>query len=160
MLYPQLLERDFERLPRALREFHSAPGGGRARGTVAVRHSNRWLARLTGFPRSGEAIPLEVQVIARDHEELWVRRFGQSVLRSVQRRDGHLLLETVGLLRLHFRVSADHSGMRFESQRARFGMIPLPLRVKAEALGGDSCWNIRVTVAGIGSYSGAVVPQS
>ena len=94
---------------------------------------------------------------AEDHE-VWTRRFGDAVLRSVQRQQGNLLLEAVGPIRLLFRVFADAQGMRFESERARLWMIPLPLRVRAEARGGDSSWQIQVTVAGVGSYNGALVP--
>ena len=60
MLYPQLLQDDFAKLPLALRKFHSTPGGGRASGTVVVERVNRWLGRklwlaLTGRSRESEA---------------------------------------------------------------------------------------------------------
>ena len=158
MLYPQLLAADFARLPRALREFHSMPRGGRASGTAMVTHTNRWLAWLLGFPRSGENIPLQLEVQANGNRETWIRQFGDVILRTNQRQDGNLLLETRGLVRIFFRVFADESGMRFESQRARLWIIPLPLRVAARVRGNDSSWEIDVTVARIGSYQGALVP--
>ena len=157
MLYRQLLKDDFEKLPRALREFHSAPGGGRALGTVAVRHARGMLARLAGFPRSGEGIPLRLEVEATGDREVWVRRFGDDVLRTTQQRQGDLLLETMGPVRVLFRLAADGKGIRFESERTRLWMIPLPVRVTAMAAGGDSSWEFEVTVSRIGSYRGAVV---
>ena len=157
MLYPQLLAADFARLPRALREFHSAPRGGRASGTAVVTHTNRWLAWLLGFPPSGENIPLQLEVQTSGNREIWVRQFGGVVLRTKQRQDGNLLLETRGLVRIFFRIFADEHGMRFESQRAYFWIIPLPLKVEARVRGDESSWVVDVTVGRIGSYQGELV---
>ena len=157
MLYPELLKADFERLPRALRDFHSKPGGGRAEGTAAVRNDNRLLARLAGFPPPGDNIPMRLLVVASDNSEVWIRSFGDAVLRSVQRREGDLLQEAIGPVRVLFRVLADGAGMRFESLRVRLWMIPLPLRVAATARGDESSWEFEVTVERIGSYRGAMV---
>jgi len=158
VLYPQLLAADFARLPRALREFHSMPRGGRASGTAVVTHTNRWLAWLAGFPGIGENIPLQLEVQTNGNREIWVRRFGNVILRTSQRQKGDLLLETRGPIRIFFRIFADGQGMRFESQRAYLWIIPLPLRVEATVRGNESSWEIEVTVARIGSYQGALAP--
>ncbi len=157
MLYPQLLEGDFDKLPRALRLFHSAPGGGSASGTVTVRHVRSWLARLTGFPPSGEGIPLKLQVIASEGREIWIRDFGGAELRTVQRREGDLMLETSGPVRLTFRLRADERGIRLHLLRARFWFVPIPLRIEAHAWGTDTSWEFEVIVAGVGSYRGTMV---
>jgi hypothetical protein len=158
MLYPQLLNGSFEGLPRSLREFHSRPGGGRATGTIAVSHQRGWLARIVGFPPPGDRIPLRLEVAADADREVWTRHFGEFVLKTIQRREGDLLVETVGLVHVLFRVSADRTGMRLESQSARWWIFPLPLRIHAEAIGDEASWKIRVTVAHVGSYRGEVVP--
>ena len=158
MLYRQLLKDDFDKLPPALRQFHSAPGGGRAVGRVAVRHASGLLARLLGLPRSGDNVPMRLEVVASETQEIWIRRFGDVVRRSNQRLERDLLLETFGPVRLLFRVLADDRGMRFESQRARLWALPLPLRVSAMERGGDSSWEFEVTIARVGSYSGAMAP--
>ena len=158
MLYPQLLAADFAKLPRALREFHSAPLGGRAAGTAVVTNTNRWLAWVLGFPRSGENIPLQLEVQTNGNREIWVRRFGGVILRTNQWQEGNLLLEARGPVRIFFRVFADENGMRFESQRACFWIIPLPFRVEARVRGNESSWEVDVTVGRIGSYQGALVP--
>jgi hypothetical protein len=158
MLYPQLLQDDFAKLPRALRNFHSTPGGGRASGTVVVERVNRWLAGLMGFPREGKGIPLELRVIAQANEEIWLRRVDGVERRTLQRQQGDLLLETAGPVRILFRVFADQAGMRFQLERARFWIIPIPLRIEAHAWGNDASWNFKVTVAGVGSYEGTMVP--
>jgi hypothetical protein len=158
VLYPQLLDGDFARLPRALREFHSTPGGGRASGTAAVRRENELLARLAGFPQSGENIPLELQVVAGENKEVWTRRFGGTVLRTIQRRKDNLLLETFGPVRMLFRLFADETGMHFECRRVCLWAIPLPLRVEARARGDESSWEVEVTIRRIGSYRASLVP--
>ena len=159
MLYRQLLKSDFERLPPALREFHSRLGGGRASGTVSVRHASSLLARLAGFPASGDNIPAQLEVVSGDNEEVWIRRFGGAVRKSIQRQSGDLLLETAGPVRVFFRVLVDDSGMRFESQRVLLWMIPLPMRVTARAGGGASAWEFEVTIARVGSYRGSMTPS-
>src|SRR5579862_7905854 len=112
MIYPQILHDDFAKLPRVLRQFHSTPGGARAAGTVSVRHSSGLLARLCGFPPAGENVPMRLEVIAGDDREIWIRHFGDVVMKSVQSLKSNLLLETFGPVRCVFRVLADDAGMR------------------------------------------------
>ena len=159
MLYPQLLKGDFERLPRALREFHSRPGGGRASGTVCVRHVSGLLARLLGFPASGDNIPAQLEVISGENEEVWIRRFGSVVRKSIQTRSGDLLLEKAGPVRVFFRLLAAGGELRFKSERVFLWMIPIPLRVEARARGAESAWEFEVTVAHVGSYRGSMLPS-
>jgi hypothetical protein len=158
VLYPRLLAGDFEKLPRALRLFHSAPGGGSARGTATVRRTAGWLAGLVGFPASGDDIPLQLHVVAGEGREVWIRDFGGRELRTVQRSDGDRLVEARGPFRLTFRLRADETGMRFQLLRARFWIFPLPLRIEAREWGDDSRWEFQVTVACVGSYRGTMVP--
>jgi hypothetical protein len=157
LIYPLLLEDDFEKLPGILRAFHSTKGERRATGTVTVRHQNAWLAWLVGFPPEGE-LPVRLDVAATDDEEVWTRRFGATVLRSIQRARGGLLMEDVGPVRIGFRVRACETGMQFESRGARLWGMPVPLRVEASARGGDQCWRLAVTVAHVGSYCGVMTP--
>jgi hypothetical protein len=125
---------------------------------VAVRRVSGWLAGLLGFPPAGDGIPMRLQVIASENREVWIRRFGAAELRTVQRLEGDLLLESIGPVRISFRVLADDTGMRFHTQRARFWIVPIPLRIEAKAWGDDSSWDFQVTVAGVGSYRGTMVP--
>jgi hypothetical protein len=158
MIYRQLLKDDFERLPPALQRFHSMPGGGRASGTVSVRHSNRLLARLAGFPHAGDNIPLRLDVHADDERELWMRRFGDDLLLSTQRCANGLLVERFGPLRLEFHLSADDAGLRLTSRTVSFWGLPLPLRVRAAERPHGHGWDFEVSVAGVGSYHGTMEP--
>ena len=113
-----------------------------------------------GFPPAGEALPLRLEVIAGRSQEAWMRRLGSSVLRTIQWREGDLLVESFGPVRVFFRVSADPSGMRFSSQRARLWGIPMPVRVEAESCGNGSSWEFSVDVKGVGSYRGLATPST
>ena len=160
MLYPELLPSDFQNLPLALQLFHSAPGGGNASGFVTVRRRNGLLAALIGFPPAGDGIAMRLQVRSNGNEEVWTRSFGEIVRRSIQRREGDLLLESVGPVRVFFRVSGDRRGMRFHSLRARLWIFPVPLRIEAHAWGSEASWEFEVKVAGVGSYRGEVAPTA
>lgn len=96
MIYRQLLDHDFDRLPPALRRLHSIPASLRASGTVSVRHRRPWLARLVGFPVAGDNIPLRLEVAVAAGREIWTRWFGEDVHQSVQRLEQGLLVEEWG----------------------------------------------------------------
>ncbi len=161
MLYPELLPSDFQNLPLALQLFHSAPGGGSASGIVTIRRRNGLLAALIGFPPEGDEIVMRLQVRNNGTEEVWTRSFGKIVRRSTQRRQGDLLLESVGPVRVFFQgVSGDRRGIQFHSQRARLWIFPVPLRIEAQAWGSEASWKFKVKVAGVGSYRGEVAPTA
>jgi hypothetical protein len=80
------------------------------------------------------------------------------VRRSVQWIKDDLLVEAAGPLRLYFRVFAGERGMRFQSERARFWGIPLPLRVEGTARGAGASWEFEVTISHVGSYRGIMEP--
>src|SRR5258708_5723729 len=130
MLYPRLLERDFDRLPRVLREFHSAPGGSRASGKAAVRRAS-FLSGLLGFPPAGDDIALELEVGEENDRKAWTRNLGGKKMRRVQGQEGDLRREAMGPVRIASRTAADENGMQFFSERARLWIIPIPLRVNA-----------------------------
>jgi hypothetical protein len=156
MIYPHLLKEDFGKLPPVLREFHAAMGERRAIGKVAIRNQRPWLARLVGFPAEGTDIALRLHVAAAEDKEVWTRWFGDSVRRSVQWASCDLLVEKAGPVRIDFHVSADATGIRFESRSASLWGIPLPLRMHAWTRGDGLSWEVEVTIEHIGSYRGRV----
>jgi hypothetical protein len=79
-------------------------------------------------------------------------------LRTVQWREGDLLVEAAGPLRIRFRLRSGERGMRFQSESARLWFVPIPLRIEAREWGDDSSWEFEVIVAGVGSYRGRMVP--
>ena len=157
-LYPDLLKGDFERLPPALRQFHSAPGGAKGKGIATVRHANKLVAWLAGFPPEGENIPLQLEVVAGENQEVWIRRFGKTVLKSVQRQSGGLIAESFGPVKILLRVTVEDSRMSAVSESVRCWFIPLPLRVTATEWGDGTHWEFDVNVRGLGSYRGVMGP--
>ena len=75
-----------------------------------------------------------------------------------KRREGDLLVESAGPVRIFFRVRADEDEMRFESQRALLWSIPLPLRIEAWARGAGAGWEFDVSVRHAGGYRGTMAP--
>ncbi|HEY1341339.1 MAG TPA: hypothetical protein VGF59_27705 [Bryobacteraceae bacterium] len=155
MVYRELLKDDFERLPAPLRRFHSS-ARGRARGLIFVRHRNRALARLLGFPAAGENIAADLEVTATDRGEIWTRRFGNHVMRSLQRCERGLLVETMGPIRLQFRVTADAAGLSLKSEGVRYLGVPVPIQLRATERGCGSGWEFAVDVPHVASYGGAM----
>lgn len=160
MIYRALLEQDFEKLPAVLREFHSAPGQRRAAGTMSIHRQSAFLAWLVGFPREGEHVPVKLDVLATEDQEIWTRSFGGVVRSSTQWAAGGFLVEKAGALRIAFRVRASADGLRFESRRAKVWGIPVPVRVEALARGGETSWEVEVKIAHVGSYRGVMIPKS
>ena len=158
MIYAQLLRADFDKLPRALHAFHSAAGGGRAEGKVVVWRERGLLALLSGFPPSGDNLPAKVNVVANKDREIWIRQFGNGVLRSVQWIKDDLLVEAIGPVRMYFRVLGCETGLRFQLVRARLFGMPIPLRIEATASGGDLSWEFEVKISHVGSYRGFMEP--
>ncbi len=159
MIYRALLEGDFERLPAVLRVFHSAPGRRCATGTLSIRRQSAFLAWLVGFPPEGEHVPVRLDVLATEDEEIWTRWFGGVVRSSTQRAAGGLLVEEAGPLRIAFQVRAYQSGMSFESQRVRVWRIPIPWRIEAAVRSVGTSWEVEVKIAKVGSYSGTMTPK-
>jgi hypothetical protein len=157
MLYRQLLKDDFERLAPALRRLHETNANVRARGVVSIRHQNRWLARLAGFPKQGDKIPLDLAVECGSDTETWTRRFDGLMRRSVQSCAGGLMIEQLGPLRLQMRIYADGEDLRLESTSAKWLKLPAPVRVRAvERARGANGWEFEVEVRPVGSYKGVM----
>jgi hypothetical protein len=156
MIYRALLEDDFEKLPTVLRVFHSAPGQRCATGALTIRRQSAFLAWLVGFPPEGKHVPVRLDVVATEDEEIWTRWFGGVVRSSTQWAAGGLLVEEAGPIRIAFQIRACQGGMSFESRRAQVWGIPVPLRIEAVVRGGETSWEVEVKIAHVGSYRGAM----
>jgi len=157
MVYKRLLKDDFYRLAPALRKLHDVKTMVRAKGSVTVQHERRWLARLVRFPKAGENIPLDLEVVRAPEGEAWSRYLGHALLRSVQQCEDGLLVEQMGPVRMRFRIFVDAGDLRLELQDARCGWLPVPVRVSAVERGhGPDGWEFEVHVKPIGSYRGVM----
>lgn len=154
MIYRQLLGSEFDRLPPVLRDLHGRDGRRQAAGTATLQRLPGLLPRIVGFPPSGANVPVLLEIVAAEDHEVWIRRFGNTIRRSVQRASAGSMVETFGVLRLHFRVAVVDSEIRYTLQRARFLGLRLPLEIQAAERAPGPAWEFEVTVAHIGSYRG------
>ena len=127
-LYPALAGADWDELPAAVRALHGGRGV-RARGRFQVRWSAhapvRWLARLTGLPRPGESVGLELQIVPEAGMETWRRVFEGRPFVTRQWAEGPLLVERFGRPRAALR--APGRPRRAVLRAARRGPGPGPL---------------------------------
>lgn len=154
MIYRQLLGPEFDRLPPVLRRLHEGTGCTRAAGSATIHRSPGLLPRLAGFPRSAAKIAVVLEVSGAAGGEIWMRRFANSVRRSVQRVEAGFMVEAFGPLRLDFQVAAVDSEIRYTLQRASFLGLPLPLHMQAAERASGAAFEFEVTVTRIGSYHG------
>ncbi len=134
-LYPNVLAAAFDALPPLLQDLHR-PGPhsqwtGRAQVTTGKGAFARMVARLFGFPKEGNDIPVTV-TFTTDAQgvETWVRNFGGRVMRSTQRRgqgrNMHLMEERFGPLRFGLALVWQAGRLRILPRRWSLLGLPLP----------------------------------
>lgn len=129
-LYCRLLGERFERLPARVRELHDVTGTsvwtGRADVERGVSLPSRMTATLFGLPPAGRDQALEVTFMPDGGTELWTRRFGDAVFRSLQYERRGLLRERVGPSTFVFALLASADGLALKLEGVRFLGVPLP----------------------------------
>jgi hypothetical protein len=171
-LYRRLLGEAFETLPAVLRDFHSLPHGGTARGLCSVARGKGWLCNALAdrmrLPPHGDRVAVRLRVVVEDDRERWVRDFDGVRMETVQWAHSGLLIEAAGSLRAGFRVVAGPEGLRFGLARAWLCGLPLPRalmpRATAEARARERGWllDVRVEAPFIGllaAYRGEVTTE-
>src|SRR5947209_2177267 len=130
-LYRRALGDAFDGLPPALRRFHDRPGGATAEGVVCVTRGRgrirNWIASRMRLPPEGERMAVRLHVVVTGDREQWIREFGTARVVTHQWREAGLLIESIGPLRLGFRVFLEGDALRFNSARAWLHGIPLPI---------------------------------
>jgi hypothetical protein len=171
-LYRHLLGPQLDLLPGALRRFHDAEQGGRARGTFQVERAAGFarnaIATLWGLPRAGRDLPVRLEVSVEGDRERWVRHFPDRTVVTKQWRDENLLMESFGPMSFSSAVVVDGSSLRYEFRRAWFVGVPLPSWISPYVDGrvhaGDAGWRVVVHVFApflgeIVHYEGWVEPE-
>lgn len=130
-LYRRLLGEAFDRLPPALRDFHNVEGERRFLAVFRVTRGRGWLrqllCKLGRLPPASDAMPVRLRVVAEGQRERWVRDFATQRLESVQWADGGLLVESLGPVRLAFRLLIEGSALRLETVKAWLLGVRWPL---------------------------------
>jgi len=129
-LYRRLLGERFERLPARVRELHDLAGASVWTGRADVERGrslpSRMVATLFGLPPAGRDQALEVTFMPDGGTELWTRRFGDAVFRSMQYERGGLLRERVGPSTFVFALETSADGLALKLRGVRFLGVPLP----------------------------------
>ena len=132
MLFERLLGDAFATLPARVRALHQAAGTRRYRGGATVTRGRGGLSRLcgwaTGLPAAARDVPLELEIVADSHGEIWTRRFNAHAMRSRLWHGGALLRERLGLVTFGFAVTAGDGMLRWRVCEVRALGLPLPGR--------------------------------
>lgn len=122
-MYAELMGLAFEKLAPAVREFHGTAGRVAFDGWVeTVAPSTRLargLARLLGTPRHGGSHPIRFELDARPDLETWTRRFPGRTMRSRMTYGTGRLIEQLGPLHLHFKLSERDGALRMHLHEMR-----------------------------------------
>lgn len=133
-LYRRVLEDAFDRLPAAVRDLHEVTVRRRFSGRASVTGARgliAWVvARIVGFPRDMEDIPVAVTLEREGEKEIWRRDFNGQKFHSIQyvgagRYEG-MLVEQFGPMRFGLAVLSDATTLRLDVMRWDFLGLPLP----------------------------------
>jgi hypothetical protein len=129
----------FERLPAAVRRFHSLQGRHELTGEVQIdapaTPAGRALARLLGLPHRASRGPLHFVLEAGPEEERWARHFpGGCTMTSTLRRSEGRLVEQLGPSRLVYELGADGDRLAMYLVSQRFAGVPSPRALMPDVL--------------------------
>lgn len=129
-LYRRVLGARFDQLPPKVRELHDLQGTAAWVGRADVERGRSWVARigaaLTSLPPTGKDQPLQVTFAQDGDEEIWSRRFGTSLFRSVQYQDGGRVCERVWPVTFVFALDASGEGLGLKLEGLRLLGVPMP----------------------------------
>jgi hypothetical protein len=129
-LYRRVLGPGFDVLPARVRELHDLTGPSLWHGRAAVERGRslpaRLAALLTGLPPEGPDQPLQVAFEPVGAAEVWSRKFGTSLFRTVQEARGPWLCERAGPAMFVFTALAGEDGLALRLEGFRLLGVPLP----------------------------------
>lgn len=122
----------FDCLPAPVQRVH----GGHSlelRGTAVVERGrglfNSLCALASRLPKAQPSAPVCVRIQVDGEQELWERRFANSLMKSRLSQHAALLREKLGLLCFDFKLISDHTGFTWQVQRVSVLGLPLPARL-------------------------------
>jgi hypothetical protein len=129
-LYRRVLGVDFDVLPARVRELHDLAKTSVWCGRASVERGRSLPARvaalLTGLPPDGPDQPLVVAFEPDGMAEIWSRRFGRSLFRTVQEMRGGYLCERAGPATFIFTAIASGKGLALGLAGFRLMGLPVP----------------------------------
>jgi hypothetical protein len=131
-LFESVLGAEIDRLPKAVREFHSnvteQAYSGVAEVDGATTRLGKTLAKWFKFPDGGSPVPVTVNIRPTANGELWTRCFATTVTSSMLtrgRRHGRLV-ERFGPVGIELSIRISDAGLELVVEGWCFGILPLP----------------------------------
>lgn len=129
-LYRRVLGAHFDQLPPQVKALHDITRATVWKGHADVERGRSLLCRLAGWitslPPQGHAQSLVVSFEPAADTEIWTRRFGNSIFRSVQFACGDRLCERVGPVTFHFDANVDGTTLALHLRAMRVLGVPVP----------------------------------
>jgi saccharopine dehydrogenase-like NADP-dependent oxidoreductase len=131
-LFARAIGDPFEILPAPIRDLHETPGRSTWSGRVATQGAEdpfgRLIARFVGFPTTRADRPITVEITTDGARSRWTRRIGDAPFRSAlsNPRPGGRVTERFGPLSFDLILGPSASGLTYDVEGWRFGVVPMP----------------------------------
>jgi saccharopine dehydrogenase-like NADP-dependent oxidoreductase len=132
--YATILGPVIHRLPNTVQDLHSLTDNQTWTGTAQVRGGatflSRTIARIIGFPKTGNDIPVNVTLTKQGDQELWQRNFNGQKFKSIQwagqGRNANLLMERFGAITVALALEVRGAELHLTPVSWSILGIPLP----------------------------------
>lgn len=129
-LFQSVMGDAFGRLALPVQRFHSLGGRVALHGRVSTDAPSSRLAHLLavclGAPREATQGVIRFELEAEAGRETWMRHFPRQVMRSQLRRDGAFLCESLGPVRLRFRLVERNGALLMQLAAMDILRLPCP----------------------------------
>lgn len=129
-IFQQVLGRDFETLPKPIRDTHLTCDASVWKGSAAVQRGtgiwSKTLGWLFRFPAETDHIPVKVTKTVTSNGETWQRQFGKSSFRSHLVATPYGMTERFGPFTFLLGLRVEGGRLLYPVRAGRFGPIPLP----------------------------------
>lgn len=141
-IFRRVLGPDIDRLPASVRATHDAVTPRSFKGFASVTRGSGLQARvaalLFGFPPTTSKIDVEVDKVPTANGEIWQRRFGRSMFRSVLRPTPRGMSERFGVLTFDLDLKARQTSLEFPVKGGRIWGIPIPRFLLPQSIATES----------------------
>lgn len=129
-VFRRVLGATLDTLPQAVRATHDSVVAQTFKGRASVARGRglqaRIAAALFGFPPSTDDVDVEVVKSREDGHEVWMRRFGGRIFRSVLRPTSRGMSERFGIMNFDLDLQIRGGGLHFPVKGGRILGIPIP----------------------------------
>lgn len=133
-LYRKVLGPAFDTLPKQVMALHDATCIRKWTGLAQVRRGKNWIAhviaRVIGFPKASDDVPVSVTLTPEQDGELWTRDFDGKEFSSFQElgtgKNDYLLVERFGIIDVSIALVVDGERLFLIPRRWSCLGIPLP----------------------------------